>query len=101
MIAKRVAIALMILKGRSADEIQDTLKVSKQTVWTVQGWLSTRGVGFKTLLQDVIKRDQAREADHRAALDDTTSSPIWFGPTSWKAKREAQWDRVRKTRVPF
>lgn len=101
VIAKRIAIALMILKGRTSEEIQNTLKVSGQTVWTVGGWLRTRGTGFRSLLEDVIKRDQAREAAHRDALDDTKSSALWFGPTNWKTKRAKQWKRVRKTKVPF
>lgn len=101
VIAKRIAIALMILKGRTSEEIQSTLKVSGQTVWTVGGWLRTRGAGFHKLLEDVMKSDERQEGEHKDALDDTKSSPIWFGPTSWKTKRETQWKRVRKTRVSF
>ena len=101
MIAKRVAIALMLLKGRITEEIQDTLKVSGQTVWTVGGWLRTRGAEFRSILKDVIKRDERQEKTHREALDDTRESAFWFGPTNWKTKREGQWEKVRKSRIPF
>lgn len=101
VIAKRVAIALMLLKGRDPEDIRDILKVSTQTIWTVMEWLATRGEGLRTLLEDVMKKDQKRVQTHRDALSDTRESALWFGPTNWKAKRAKQWDRVRKTRVPF
>lgn len=101
MIAKRVAIALMILKGRTTEEIQDILKVSGQTVWTVRGWLAAKGSGYHALLKDVIERDRDQEAARRDALEDTQSSALWFGKTSWKEKRRQQWEKVRDTKVPF
>lgn len=101
MIAKRVAIALMILKGRTAEEIQDILKVSGQTVWTVRGWLAAKGSGYHTVLEEVIKRDRYQERAHQDALDDTQSSALWFGKTNWKEKRRQQWEKVRNTKVPF
>lgn len=101
MIAKRLAIALMILKGRTAEEIQDILKVSGQTVWTVRGWLAAKGSGYLALLEDIVKQDRDRERAHRDALEDTRSSALWFGKTNWKEKRRQQWEKVRDTKVPF
>lgn len=101
MIAKRVAIALMLLKGRTSVEVQNTLKVSGQTVWTVGMWLRSKGAGYQTLLKEVIKRDEEQEKSHREALADTESSALWFGKTDWKAKRAQQWKRVKESKVPF
>ena len=101
MIAKRVAIALMLLKGRTTEEIQDILKVSGQTVWTVRGWLAGKGKGYQDLLKDVIRNDQNQEKTHRDAINDTESSALWFGKTNWKEKRKKQWEKVRNTKVPF
>lgn len=101
VVAKRLAVALMLFKGRDPEDIRDILKVSTQTIWTVQEWMATRGAGFRMLLEDVVKRDQKRAQAHRDAISDTRESAFWFGPTNWKAKRAKQWENVRKTRVPF
>lgn len=101
MIAKRIAIALMLLKQQDPRDISETLKVSYPTIYRVKTWLSYKGVGFRALLEAIIKRDQATKREHERALSDTRESPLWFGPTNWSAKRKGQWDRVRKTRVPF
>lgn len=101
MIAKRIAIALMLLKQEDVRDISETLKVSFPTIYRVKTWLSYKGAGFRTLLTEIMKRDQETEKEHERALSDTRESPIWFGPTNWKAKRQDQWDRVRKTRAPF
>jgi hypothetical protein len=101
MMAKRIALALMLLKHEDDRDISETLKVSFPTIYRVKTWLSYKGAGFRTLLQTIIKRDQSTEREHERALSDTRESPLWFGPTNWKAKRAGQWDRVRKTRVPF
>lgn len=101
MIAKRIAIALMLLKQEDVRDISETLKVSFPTIYRVKTWLSYKGAGFRALLEAVIKNDRDMEKEHERALLDTRDSPVWFGPTNWKAKRVGQWKRVRDTDVPF
>jgi len=57
MLAKRVAIALMILKKNTYEEIKNKLKVSKSTIWKVSTWLSAKGKGYRKLLSEVIKTE--------------------------------------------
>ena len=57
MIAKRIAVALMILKGYPSLDIEETLKVSGQTVWMMRAWLSAKGKGYREMLEEVIERD--------------------------------------------
>ena len=101
MIAKRIGIALMLLKKVAAREISKTLKVSPPTIYKVKTWLDFKGSGYKTLLESILKEDEAKERAHRTALEETEDSPLWFGKTSWRAKRRQQWERVKSTQVPF
>ena len=101
MIAKRIGIALMILKKVGAREIAKTLKVSSPTIYKVKTWLDVKGSGYRSLLESIIKEDAAKEDSHLSALQDTEGSPLWFGPTNWKNQRRQQWEKVKQTEVPF
>src|SRR3972149_8535283 len=55
IIAKRLAIALMLHKGYGYTDICETLKVSPPTVSKVKDWLSLKGEGFRRVLNEIIK----------------------------------------------
>lgn len=100
MIAKRIAIALMLLKEYSVSQIEDTLKVSRTTVYTVATWLQLKGTGYRSLLQKIIKEDKEQEDEHKQAfweLENTT--PRWG--TNWKANRKSKWKKLESTKTPF
>ena len=101
MISKRIGVALMLLKLVGAREISDKLKVSFPTIYRVKTWLEVKGGGYRSLLESIIKEDAAKEDAHLSALQDTESSPLWFGPTNWKNQRRQQWEKVKQTEVPF
>lgn len=101
MISKRIGVALMLLKNIGAREISEKLKVSFPTIYKVKTWLDFKGSGYRTLLESILKEDEAKERAHQTALEETEDSPLWFGKTSWKAKRRQQWERVKQTEVPF
>lgn len=101
MIAKRIGIALMLLKKVGAREIAKTLKVSSPTIYKVKIWLEIKGSGYRSLLESILKEDAAKQRAHRSALEETEGSPLWFGKTSWRYKRRQQWERVKQTQVPF
>lgn len=101
MISKRIGVALMLLKRVGAREISEKLKVSFPTIYRVKTWLDFKGSGYRTLLESILKEDEAKQRAHQTALEETESSPLWFGKTNWKAKRRQQWERVKSTRVPF
>jgi uncharacterized protein YerC len=101
MISKRIGVALMLLKHVGAREISDMLKVSFPTIYRVKTWLEIKGGGYRSLLESIIKEDAAKEDAHLSALQDTESSPLWFGPTNWKSQRRQQWEKVKRTEVPF
>lgn len=101
MISKRIGIALMLLKRVGAREISDKLKVSFPTIYKVKTWLNVKGSGYRSLLESILKEDAAMQRTHQSALEETESSVLWFGKTSWKNKRRLQWEKVKRTQVPF
>ena len=101
MISKRIGVALMLLKHVGAREISDKLKVSFPTIYRVKTWLEIKGGGYRSLLESVLKEDAAKKRAHRSALEETESSALWFGKTSWKNQRRRQWEKVKRTEVPF
>lgn len=53
VIAKRLAIALMIMKNYGYNQICSTLKVSPPTVAKVKTWLQYKGNGFRQVLKEM------------------------------------------------
>jgi uncharacterized protein YerC len=101
MIAKRLAIALMLLKDRTIAEIGERLKVSKQTIWMVQGLLRTRGEGFRSILEAVLRHEKDQEKENiGAAMDLDSPFPPPVG-SNWRAIKRGQWKRLRETTEPF
>ncbi len=102
MLAKRVAIALMILKGNTYEQIENKLKVSKPTIWKVNTWLGVEGKGYRKLLSAVIKEDTQRQKEHHDALWDAENLPILPGKGGdWKADARNRWRKAEDTKVPF
>jgi uncharacterized protein YerC len=61
VMAKRLAIALMLLKGFSYNQIDRFLKVSPPTVFKVKEWLKYKGEAFKNLLERLMESETASE----------------------------------------
>lgn len=100
MIAKRIAVALMILKGHPSIKIEETLKVSGQTIWLVRAWLTAKGEGYRQLLKEVIERDERQEKEHEQVLwEARETTPRWG--SNWRSAKRREWQRVRDTKVPF
>ena len=61
VLSKRIAIALMLLKGYDYRSIDETLKVSTTTVGRVALWLKHEGEGYRKVLTRVIRREKMSE----------------------------------------
>ena len=61
VLAKRLAIALMLTKGYNYNQICDLLKVTPPTISKVKTWLSMKGDGFRTVLSAVIEDPDTQE----------------------------------------
>lgn len=51
MIAKRLKIAKLLMKGKTYDQVCKELKVSSQTVARVGGWLDQAGAGYRLIIE--------------------------------------------------
>lgn len=58
MLAKRLAIAMMIEKGYSYFEIRDTLKVSTSTILRISHWLDKSGEGYRLGIAKLMKKEK-------------------------------------------
>lgn len=61
VMAKRLAIALMLSKGYGYVQICDLLKVSPPTVSKVKTWLDLRGDGFRAVLKKVLEDKETED----------------------------------------
>ena len=58
MLAKRLAIALMLIKGYDYASIRSTLKVSPQTIGSVSLWLKYSGSGYRKSIERIMKKQK-------------------------------------------
>lgn len=61
MLVKRLAIAVLLAKGKTYDEIDDVLKVSRATIMRVSFWLKNGKNGYRKVV-DAILKAQNKEA---------------------------------------
>ena len=54
MLAKRFQIAVMLVRGRSYQEIKDALKVTDATVAKVNNWLKTGAKSLQRVIEETI-----------------------------------------------
>jgi len=102
MLAKRVSLAFLLLKGYDYKAINQTLKVSNPTIWLVKAWLKAKGEGYRKILQK-IPQDEVWKKFWQDL--DSTIQKILF-PTSgkgvsWKEARRRQWEAIRKRHKTF
>lgn len=58
MLAKRLAIAMMLEKGYSYFDIRDTLKVSTSTILRISHWLEKGGIGYRIALRKLSQKEK-------------------------------------------
>ncbi len=91
MLAKRFTIAVLLLRGKRAVEIKDTLHVTNSTIGSVGSWLKNAKPQTKNALQRIIKEGnwQALLDRVEALLDEL---PPAYG-TNWSEAGKAKWKR--------
>ncbi|MBU1070895.1 hypothetical protein KKG65_00610 [Patescibacteria group bacterium] len=100
VLGKRLALALMLLKNSSIEDIIDALKVSKSTIYKTKEWLEIAGDGYRNALQKIIDQDNKMEKQHKRALEEYDSSPLWH-MTNWKNLKARQRKKIKDTEIPF
>lgn len=96
VLAKRLAIALLLTKGKGYEYIRDTLKVSTSTILLIKQWLLLGGSGYKKASERLIKQEKMEEFfDKLEELFQTTIPPR--RGTDWREIRSKQWkDRLSR-----
>lgn len=100
MLAKRVSIAFLLIKGYNYKSINSTLKVSDPTIWNVNLWLKEKGAGYKLVLGKILKSKQWRKFWQEIENKIEDSFPPPYG-TNWKEARRKQWEKRRAQQKPF
>lgn len=89
MLAKRLSIALMLVKGYDYRTIQSTLKVSLPTVSSVSVWVKYRGRGYQKILERILR--QEKFSDILEKVDETIGKVLF--PVPPKGSDWSQWRR--------
>jgi uncharacterized protein YerC len=53
MLGRRILIARKLLAGATFDEINDEMRVGKDTVWRIEKWLGDQLPGYETVIRDM------------------------------------------------
>jgi|SRR3989344_9643186 len=61
MLSKRLAIAMMLIKGYDYSSIISILKVSPTTIASVSLWLKYSGKGYRQTVKDLIKKEKLED----------------------------------------
>jgi len=61
MLAKRLSIAILLLKGYEYRSISGLLKVSYATISRVSGWLRYSGEGYRKVVEKMLRREAWKE----------------------------------------
>jgi len=95
MLAKRFAIAVLLVKGYQYGTIKDILKVSQETIARVNMMLNFRGQGYNTAIKRVLKDENLENLSQ--AIEDGTISILPNSSLRKALKRNKQKTRKTKT----
>mgnify|MGYP001612181817 CR=1 FL=1 len=102
MIGKRIAIALMLIKGNTPSEIDEKLKVSQTTAYTVKTWLDEKGKEYRQLLKEIADRDESQQSRYQDLREEAEGGFLPPRPgTNWKELKRNQWQKAKSAKVPF
>ncbi|OGK50085.1 hypothetical protein A3A55_01215 [Candidatus Roizmanbacteria bacterium RIFCSPLOWO2_01_FULL_40_14] len=98
MLAKRLAIAILLIKDLSYRYIRDMLKVSTTTIVSTNMWLNQGGDGYRAAIEKLIREEKADELLDN--VDEIVSNiiPPRRG-TDWSKVRSEQWKQRMKRKA--
>ena len=83
MLAKRIAIAKLLLNGKHYREIEKALKVSHGTITKVAQWLAEGGEGFRVIVKRAKKRRPRQSASSSVDLSEWGSLKRRYPSMFW------------------
>lgn len=100
VLAKRVSIAFLLLKGYDYLTINNVLKVSNPTIWTVNLWLKTKGQGYRLVLKKIIRSEKLKDFWQQIERHIEDIVPPTPG-TNWSEVRRRQWEKRTSQKKSF
>lgn len=97
MLIKRLAIAVLLTKGKTYDYIDHTLKVSRATIMTVSLWLKHGKGGYKKVIDRIIEGQNKEELfDKIEEILLRLSPPKRFESVAFEKKRKKGKELLRR-----
>ncbi len=86
MFAKRLAIAILLLKGYGYGSINQTLKVCSGTIDKVNYWIKYSGKHFKKMAERIIQKEKDEESWHNFMYS-IESATVGMSRGNWSERR--------------
>jgi len=104
MLIKRLAIAVLLTKGYTYDDIDDTLKVSRSTIMNVSIWLKHGKSGYIKVVNKILETQKRKEfIDKIEEILLKLSPPKRYGSAAFENKQKAGKElfrrRVKRNRI--
>ena len=97
MLVKRLAIAILLSKNYTYDEIDDTLKVSRATIMTVSLWIKNGKNGYKKAVEKIMNTQRKEEfIDKVEEMLIQLSGPKMYGSRAFEKKQKRGKELVRR-----
>lgn len=99
MIAKRLAIAVLLNRGYNYEEIDETLKVSPSTVGTVHKQMLVGAPGYKKAIERISKKEKLEGFwNNLEELMIKLSRPKRYGSSGWEQKSKQGKELAKRSR---
>lgn len=99
MLAKRLAIAVMLAKGYDYRGIRETLRVSFPTVALVNLWLKHKGKGYQKVIERILREEKIGEFWQK--IDDVLGDVVPPKAQNWSYWRKKKWEKKMEKAKPF
>ena len=97
MLAKRLAISILLYKKYSYKEIVDVLKVSPVTIGIIARWLKKEGKAFQKSIANILHKEKQEEFwDNLEQFFSEIISPP--RGTDWKFEKKIFWKKLQERR---
>lgn len=100
VLSKRLAIALLLIKGYDYNSICGILKVTPNTIARTAFWVNHKGKGFNTVLSKIIQDEKWEDFWNKVAYAAGRVTILQKG-TNWSRRRGELEREYRKTKRSF
>lgn len=99
MLAKRLAVAVMLAKGYEYRAIRKTLRVSFPMIASVNLWLKYKGKGYQKVIDWILREEKIDEFWQR--IDDVLGDLVPPKGQNWSYWRKERWKKKMEKAKPF